>query len=380
MSIRDLGEREFAEPVNPGKGRDKPECCNELLKRLDRMKRQRVFQTAHLILQEALAERLTSSEEIERDHAIDQHGIYRPIEKAKPVEIIFVEDLSRYKTSTDRTRRENSRLMKWCHGQIITKLKQMAEPFGLVVATIPPAYTSQFSARDGCAGVRVEEVTKQFEKRYPYSHLIKQETKKGERTELARHIQSVVDEFARLPNDAPSKKKRTLFVAVDGGPLFLPINRNKPDQADINAAINVALRGVAHPLCLDIYPVICCEDKKDDAVQIAKREWRLAKADKRFDTPVLADLHHKQDDAADISSLESEADADEPDSYSNVCSIVPSGLNENSFKEKSFYQLPNGQNAVSRWDLFQHVHWRARNTIETINKQRVDAWKQGNHP
>lgn len=369
MSLRDVSERKFAQPVCLKRGIFKPECCPALLERIDRMKEQRVFQTAHLVLQEALALRLTSTDEKPRDERIGQHGVYQLMDGHKSVEIIFLEDLSRYRTSTGRTRHENGRLMKWCHGRILDKLKQMAEPFGFVVATVPPDFSSQFSARDGAGGVRVAEVTAGFEKNYPFSKIIKQRKKDGKPTALAKHVQSVADTFAELPKSDPKLPKRTLFVAVEGGQLFWPVNRNKPDQADVNAAATIAFRGVAHPLKLDIHQPIRCEESKENKMSI--QDWRLKNADSTFRDQELSDSHGKQNKGEAV--LESTNGEDE-ESFARLFSITGSGFTESDFKDESFYTLPNGENAVAQWTFFSTVGFRVRQLIENVNKSRLERW------
>jgi hypothetical protein len=369
MSLRDVSERKFALPVCLKRGKLKPECCPALLERIDRMKEQRVFQTAHLILQEALALRLTSTDEKPRDENIGQHGVYKRMDGHKAVEIIFLEDLSRYRTSTGRTRRENGRLMKWCHGRILDKLKQMAEPFGFVVATVPPDFSSQFSARDGAGGVRVAEVTAGFEQNYPFSKIIKQRKKDGESTVLAKHVQSVVDTFATLQKNDPKISNRTLFVVVEGGKLFWPVNRDKPDQADVNAAATIAFRGVAHPLKLDIHQPIRCKESKENKILI--QDWRLTKADSNFGNQELLDLHRQNENNEAVSQS---AEDENEDTFPRLFSVTGSGFSENDFKEESFYTLPNGEQAVVQWSFFNTVGFRVRQKVEGVNKSRLENW------
>ena len=45
--------------------------------------------------------------------------------------VIALEDQTRDRTSQDRTRGENSRLMQWAHRAIVKKLADIAKPFGI---------------------------------------------------------------------------------------------------------------------------------------------------------------------------------------------------------------------------------------------------------
>ena len=84
-----------------------PDPCPDLLKKLEELKKQRVNQTAHLILAEALGVKLKASSKLEKERKQkDIHGEY---EKARdPVNFIVIEDLSRYLTKQDRSPSEKT--------------------------------------------------------------------------------------------------------------------------------------------------------------------------------------------------------------------------------------------------------------------------------
>lgn len=67
---------------------------------------------------------------------------------------IMLEDLSRYKTSAIRSKKENSRLMKWCHSRIYNYLKENALLFGVAVFRISCEYSSMFNPFTGAPGSR----------------------------------------------------------------------------------------------------------------------------------------------------------------------------------------------------------------------------------
>jgi hypothetical protein len=125
------------------RGIELPDPCPELLERLERLKEQRVNQTAHLILAQALGVRLRRHQQdaAAREHR-DIHGEYEKFRE--PVDFLVLENLDRYLANQGRSRGENSRLMKWCHRQILGKLKQLCEPYGLRVLETPAAYSSRF--------------------------------------------------------------------------------------------------------------------------------------------------------------------------------------------------------------------------------------------
>jgi len=268
------------EPGTPSKlgrsrrGIELPDPCPELLDRLEALKEQRVNQTAHLILAQALGVRLkahsrNTADRMERDI----HGEYERLPGREPVDFVVLENLDRYLASQGRSRGENSRLMKWCHRQILGKLKQLCEPYGLRVLETPAAYSSQFCSLTGVAGFRAVELTPDSVKEHRWKkHLDrlreeaegKRKLDPGDREEservqalfnqLEEQNEDLLDEAkkARAEGRAFRPKWRTLLAPIAGGPIFVPMH-GKPMQADINAAINIGLRAIAAPDVPDIH-------------------------------------------------------------------------------------------------------------------------------
>jgi len=247
-----------------------PDPCPDLLEKLDNFKKQRVNQTAHMILAEALGLRLApppvDKKTLRRQK--DQHGVYEKIldkngEWIGPADFIVIEDLSRYRASQGRAPRENSRLMKWCHRAVRDKLKQFCEVFGLPLVETPAAYSSRFCSRSGAAGFRAVEIAPGFENYFPWLWL--KEKKDGEQlSEEAKKIQELIKLVNEINHgrDGVRKKYRTLLAPLAGGPVFVPVvdKVNEAEiqpavaQADINAAINLGLRAVADPRLWAIHP------------------------------------------------------------------------------------------------------------------------------
>jgi hypothetical protein len=305
-------DREAGKPAKFGRadlGRRSGEPCRMLLEKIDRMKEQRVNQTAHLILAQALGVRLKAHEigARERD-ARDIHGEYEKILGRKPVDFIVIENLDRYLTSQGRAPTENSRLMKWAHRAVRDKIKMLAEePFGLPVVETSAAYSSRFCAVTGVAGARCEEkasldvyLRKIFEERS------KRPPRPGQPNPDVFAI--YLDQFdqleklnreligARLAGGKKNKSSFTLFVPKQGGPLFLPAANGKsedgtlPTQADINAAINIALRAVAAPNAWDILHKVRAEKDGDGFRPIMKNAREKA----AFDSKTVINLNGKQ--------------------------------------------------------------------------------------
>ena len=336
--------QEPGQPANLGKskrGIELPDPCPELLDRLDALKEQRVNQTAHMILAQALGVRLRAhADDAAARAARDIHGEYERIPGREPVDFLVLENLDRYLASQGRSRGENSKLMKWSHRAILGKLKQLCEPYGLRVLETPAAYSSRFCSLTGVAGFRAVELTPDSAKEFRWKkHLDRladpereKKLSKDERAESQR-VQSLFAELERMNTDIrkanPARPKwRTLLAPVAGGPIFIPasdmewfdrknrktgriekvwgfkpIGGSRPvvAQADINAAINLGLRAIAAPDTSDIHLRIRAKREGEKFVVRAdnKREkarWgdKLVKADVLKESErkkLLADAH-----------------------------------------------------------------------------------------
>ena len=255
-----------------GKGKrgiELPEPCPDLLDKTNQLREQRVNQTAHLILAQALGVRLRApkkDETLRQRH--DIHGEYESFRP--PVDFIVLEDLSRYLSSQGRARSENSRLMKWCHRAILLKLKQLCEPYGLTILETNAAYSSRFCSRTGVAGFRAVELTPNARKEFRWrKHLdrlekaakgeIKLEREARVESENVKRLFDLLDQLNASRSEA-GKPLRTLLAPVAGGPIFVPM-RGHTTQADINAAINLGLRAIAAPTCHPIHIRIRTERK-----------------------------------------------------------------------------------------------------------------------
>ncbi len=72
---------------------------------------------------------------------------------------IVFEDLSKFRTSEEKSRRENSQLMKWAHRVIPAQIRLQSEIFGLEIGNVGAAYSSRFYARTGTPGLRANVFT-----------------------------------------------------------------------------------------------------------------------------------------------------------------------------------------------------------------------------
>jgi hypothetical protein len=267
-------------PGQPAKlGRSKrgielPDPCPDILDKLENLKDQRVDQTAHLILAQALGVRLRAHQlDDEARRKRDVHGEYEKFRE--PVDFLVLENLDRYLASQGRARNENSRLMKWCHRQILLKLKQLCEPYGLRVLETPAAYSSRFCSRTSVAGFRAVELTPTAAKEKRWTkHLDRlQEEADGKRTLKpderveSQYVKALLESLHALNAETRARnpdrpKWRTLLAPMSGGPIFVPMY-GTPMQADMNAAINLGLRAIAAPDNHEIHVRVRSERKGD---------------------------------------------------------------------------------------------------------------------
>ena len=274
-------------PMKRGEGDDP---CEDLLDKSNELRDQRVNQAAHMILAEALGLELKSPEEVENKKArksdVDLHGEYKPILDPKTKQplsrcsVIALEDLTRYRTSQERTRSENSRLMQWAHRAIVKKLADIAKPFGITIMLVDPAFSSRFHSRTGLPGIRVNSESRGFHEKMPYAAWLTQKNKSNQPSDLAKAGTALKDLFAKHP-----QYDGQLLIAVEGGKEFLPVPGNAAEQttasglmnADENAAINIGLRALAHPDRMDIFSRVRTAEVSEKSVRVSNRRGSFAK-------------------------------------------------------------------------------------------------------
>jgi hypothetical protein len=288
-----------------------PDPCPDILRKLENIREQRVNQTAHLIVAQALGLRVREPHMSAKSREVtDYHGEYEVVRP--PVDMIVLEDLSRYLSDQGRAKSENTRLMKWCHRAIMQKVKMLAEAFGIPVLETPAAYSSRFCSLTGMAGFRAAEVGWNDRHEFRWRELLKVDltelqaeiakaaNNKSKLEALERQFataKATQDTFQELERISRSNHPhRTLLAPQPGGPIFITANeilhpapaanrRQKgngsvlPMQADLNAAANLALRAVAHPACAHIHHRLRTERKKGAKNQ---PDTFLARESRRF--------------------------------------------------------------------------------------------------
>ncbi len=305
ISLNRALRQNIGEPARLGRskrGIELPDPCPDILDRLDALKEQRVNQTAHLIVAQALGVQLKPHEKDQKERAArDIHGEYERIPGRQPVDFIAIENLQYYSMTQRRERSTNARLMKWCRRELRKKLIMLCEPYGLRVVEVWPADTSRFCSLTSVAGFRAVELNPDDAENFRWKkHLLRLRQAGAGRRKLdeedrkeSERIKALFDQLAELNKDllaernkAPAggrhfrPKWRTLLAPMPLGPLFVPasatetitrrnkhsgkeehvvvfkpVNNRRPTvlQADINAAINIGLRAIASPHADDIH-------------------------------------------------------------------------------------------------------------------------------
>jgi len=350
------------------RGENLPDPCPEITEKINRIKEDRVNQTAHLIIAQALGIRLEYdiARDEDRENA-DVHGEYEPIPSRSPVDLIVLEDLSRYTTDKSRSRSENSRLMKWCHRAINEKVKLLIEPFGIPVLEVFASYSSKFDSRTGAPGFRAAEVT-------ATDRLFWQKT--IEKQPIARAVFDCLDSLA-----IKGYKNARLVLPQNGGQLFVPaVKSNQPllpvRQADINAAVNIGLRAIAGPGCYHAHPRVRLAkaksgankgkwitrlDNKREKAQFNKTPAEITFSNLRTDSDVLkgdnTNLFH---DPLKISAF----------GFANINGVKHPPLAHASAllsRQKNSAGKPNGAVARLEWEVCRRV------SVERIKKLGCDV-------
>lgn len=231
-------ESRFAKIIDP---------CPALLEKIDNIREQRVNQIAHGIVAQALGLRLvTPSRTGKNQNGQDIiHGEYECIPNRRPVDFVVMENLSRYLMREERSREENSTLMRWAHRQIVGKIKQLLEEvFGIPVLFTHAAYTSKFDSLSSAAGFRADTFTLGDTEKESIEKELEPPLYKAYKAILEGIEESETPRGFRLYRPSPHNSGE-YFIAEDANGIHV---RN----ADSNAATNIAWRGLASPEALHL--------------------------------------------------------------------------------------------------------------------------------
>ena len=343
-----------------GKGIELPDPCPEILQKLERLKKQRINQTAHDIVALALGVRLRSpqkSREIRKQR--DIHGEYESFRC--PVDFIVLEDLNRYLSSQGRSRNENSRLMKWCHRSVLAKVKMLAEPYGIPVIETNAAYSSRFCSRTGGVGFRAMELAPSAKDQWPWAKALEEiaETESVSRFDKKKRIylervKQTFESLIKVNEGREGKAPRAFVFPMPGGEIFVNSD-GQTMQADINAAINLGLRAVCSPDAHLIQPRVRTKTVKKE-LQI-RTDSKREKARWLNSTELITkDLDHK--------SLGSSTN---PNLFIDVLNVADYGkLSAKGFDECKL---------ASSLGLFGSLREKEWDIVRKVNEKRMLKWE-----
>jgi hypothetical protein len=196
------------------------------LEHLQHVKDDRLKQMANLIVMTALGYRYDKAKKCW-------------VADSPSCQVILFEDLNRYRFNQDRSRRENSKLMKWAHRSIPKLVYMQGEPYGLQVGDVYSAYSSKFHAKTGAPGIRCRALSAK-----DISKLKVDSDHEGHQNHSIR--KALVD-GGFLREDQLLHLKPGDLVPWEGGEIFVTLAAPFSDRlikihADINAAQNLQKR------------------------------------------------------------------------------------------------------------------------------------------
>lgn len=152
------------------------------------------------------------------------------------VDVIILEDLSRYRFSSDRPRSENTKLMQWAHRSILEAVEGHAKEDGIAVAVTGAAFSSRYDAMHNSPGIRCHSLSQED---------IRQIQEQGENHWLVKLT-------AKMSGVTLSSKDRTTLrpgslLPTGNGEVFVSLLSDgslKKSHADINAAQNIGIRAI----------------------------------------------------------------------------------------------------------------------------------------
>jgi hypothetical protein len=168
---------------------------------------------------------------------------------------------------------------------------------------------------------------------------------------------------------------------MDGGPSFISVTGQFESNADINAAVNIGLRAVAHPDCLDVFPVFRVKVKNDGTLELQKPKrgiYALANAELEL-SPAKAKSDNTTTTESVFESNASDEDEDESESE-NISYLFALSQNAFSIRDEERYDLPKHERSVAATTkiFWSRVKAETLKQIREINRARIEKWERVN--
>ncbi len=238
---------------------------------IEKLRENRVKQTASRITEAALGIGIESKRPIEKDSKRFKGKMpARPSRQVfKPCHAVIVENLRHYRPEEVRTRRENRQLMSWASSKIFDHLANACELNGLLLREVSAAYTSRQDSRTGAPGSRCKDVpVKDFigGKSFWKNEIARSDKKFKKGTADSRD--DLLLDLRNFWEDKPPEvieKARPIRIIYRGGELFVSADALSPlsngIQADINAAANIGLKALLDPDWAGAWWYVPCNTK-----------------------------------------------------------------------------------------------------------------------
>jgi hypothetical protein len=318
--------------------------------------------------------------------------------------------------------------MRWCRRHFRDKLKQLCDVFGFPVVEANPSNTSKFCARTGIAGFRAVEVGPGFHEEYVWRKALeKLDKSRREKTKLepddlgfcegTEHLKKQVKEAQEIPTESGKALPcpRTLLAPLGSGNVFVPVvgevnNAGLPPaivQADVNAAVMLALRAIADPRLWEFHPRLRTrppeQKKKSKKLKGSETEVPPQSSDDNLKMLELFVAEKRKFGAAEIKLDLTDAlpdgvikDSRRPNYFRDLAGFAASLRNlpepEDAQAKRSLnfarllvakdkVSLPEPQNPQTRIDLLSgKAFWLAVKKLQwqrclAINAKRIAAWK-----
>lgn len=158
--------------------------------------------------------------------------------------VLVYEDLTRYKMSSDRPKRENAGLARWSHRRILAFAQHIGGLFGMPITTVDARFSSRYCSHCGAPGCRADRFDPEWLSQGWLQRILQSnDIRDADMKSVADRVRAGI---AENPNAFRREADRP-WVLRDGGTHFVCANRNctlnkKPINADENAAANIGLR------------------------------------------------------------------------------------------------------------------------------------------
>lgn len=242
-----------------------PDPFPESLERLERIKEQRTNLICNEILSKALGVKRASAKQKRLPEA---HGQYE--KAAEPVDFIVLENMSNTRARQSQGPKWNAKLMSSSYHSIVQKLKQMCEPFGMIVVEAFGAGSDASCAATGAPGFKATEVTADDAVGYPWKNVMKEKNAAGG---ICARLFGELEKLGKTETKNGTVVPRTALMPDNHGKTFVPVE-GPISNAGINAATNIALRAVAAPGNVELGYMLKATKVKND--------W-IAKGASKFD-------------------------------------------------------------------------------------------------